>query len=199
MNLVIDPSMFPQLLLGGQLQQATTPLTTESREAKEKRRRRRRRRAKVAEKRTAAAKGDDDDELLSSGEGSSCSSDTDSDEDNGPRQAMGAGGEKERARWKAARKTVKVFAWWDIIAGLFWAAVGVWAIGFGERCTPGAFQGWWCAFLCLLARCRTATDDIPGVQQLLQLRARRRRSGRARLLHLLRLRLPRPSSLQGRP
>lgn len=140
-NLVLDPSMFPHLL-----GHAPPAPPTESREAKEKRKRRRRRRARLAaEKQAAGKKTDDDDDLLSSGHESS-SSDTDSDDDHARlRHRVGGavGLVQDQAKWQAARKTVKVFAWWDAAAGLVWGGIAAWAIGFGKSCKPGAFQGWW--------------------------------------------------------
>ncbi|KAM0756472.1 hypothetical protein T439DRAFT_376654 [Meredithblackwellia eburnea MCA 4105] len=43
---------------------------------------------------------------------------------------------------KVARHTVRVMLWWDLLAGVVWAALCVWAIGFGKSCSPGTFQGW---------------------------------------------------------
>ncbi|KAL8284127.1 hypothetical protein RQP46_004876 [Phenoliferia psychrophenolica] len=146
-NLVLDPSMFPHLFGGAH---STTPLTTSTAEAKAKRKRRRRRRAKLAAEKQAArgkdGKGDDDDEdLLSSGQESSSDTDSDSDDDPAHPHLGGHHGHhsaKEQQRWDAARKTVKVFAWWDAAAGLLWGGLAAWAIVMGKHCTPGAFQGW---------------------------------------------------------
>ncbi|ORY88980.1 hypothetical protein BCR35DRAFT_300737 [Leucosporidium creatinivorum] len=144
-NLLVDPSNFPTLF-----QQQPTPLTESARE-KEKRRkqRRRRRRRKLLEKEGGAdGHGDDGEEGLISSSSSSSSSDTDSSDawsaGEGPRSNQRKGilsAVALEGRWKEARGWLKKVAWWDAGAGVLWLAVGVYAVGWGEKCSPGGFQG----------------------------------------------------------
>lgn len=47
------------------------------------------------------------------------------------------------SRWREARSWLKKITVWDIVASVIWSAVGIYAIGFGEKCKPGSFEGWW--------------------------------------------------------
>lgn len=46
------------------------------------------------------------------------------------------------ARWTAARKQVRVMVWIDIVMAIAWLLESVWLLGFGEKCSPGDYQGW---------------------------------------------------------
>lgn len=128
-NLVVDPSMFPHLMNG------PTP-----RSSTDKRRRKKRRSRRVDK---------EEDPSDSSSSSSSDSSDAWSfHESSNPRdphqQRKGIlSAVHLEGRWRDARAWVRKIACWDFAAGLCWAAAGGYAIGFGERCTPGAFGGWW--------------------------------------------------------
>lgn len=41
-----------------------------------------------------------------------------------------------------ARKKLKVRLCVDVLLSLLWATVTIWAIGFGEKCSPGTCSGW---------------------------------------------------------
>jgi len=50
------------------------------------------------------------------------------------------------ARVQDARKGVKRGIAWDFVTGTLWVSWCVWQIGFGKRCTPGGYGGWWALF-----------------------------------------------------
>ena len=52
-------------------------------------------------------------------------------------------------RWRAARQRCRRMLVQDTIVSLLWLGIGVWTIGFGQRCRPGSGGGWCvCRMLC---------------------------------------------------
>lgn len=145
-NLVVDPSHFPALF---QRQVAPVPETTREREKRKKEQRRRRRRKLLLEKQDGERDGGEDGLISSASSSSSSNSDDSSDAwsaTEGPRSNQRKGilsAVALEGRWREARSWLKKVTWWDAGAGVIWLAVGVYAMGWGERCSPGGFQGFW--------------------------------------------------------
>jgi hypothetical protein len=52
----------------------------------------------------------------------------------------------------------------DCVVGVAWGGVGIWAIGFGEKCPAGGFEGYWQVPALLYSTCvqpheRPQTDE----------------------------------------
>lgn len=158
-NLMMDPRMFPHLNRNDDLEDQT------SRERERKRRRKekesdRRKKERRRERKRDSARGrlrdgnevdfDSDDSTTSSESESISEDDAWSISDPNTSKSNRSNQRKNllssivlESRWKEARSWLKKITIWDIVASLIWAAVGIYAIVFGEKCKPGSFQGWW--------------------------------------------------------
>jgi len=145
-NLIMDPSLFPQQL------QPRTSSEHQERDRRQRRRQKRRKRRKAAQQRQSADRDVETDLLSSSSSTLSLSSASSSEEEDpshtstNPRSFSSILAHVNlEERWKVARKQVKWNATFDCIFGFIWGGGGIWAIGWGEKCPVNEFEGYWCA------------------------------------------------------